>query len=253
MQMIEKAAAIHYGGDKGYEGISLGRSCDFLKHFLNQDYEPGKDKYIINAPMEDFEINGVRITKEKIVKHIRQIQRKKKSVAVSVEDMLKQLETEKEYQAIFQNRADMEQLGSELAEKFGMVHSAFSHKYTEQAVTVFEDYQERLRQKECIIVGCTWDKEQADWLTDSGIRNGHAYSVVDCFEADGHRFVTMRDPYALFKREYVKETDKSGAESYRIKNASSIGLSKNDSNGLFNMELNDYLMTFHEYTARKVH
>ena len=120
-------------------------------------------------------------------------------------------------------------------------------------MAVFEDYQERLQQKECIIVGCTWDKEQAAWLTDSGIRNGHAYSVVDCFEEDGHKFVTMRDPYALFKREYIKETDKSGAESYRIKNASSIGLSKNDSNGLFNMELNDYLMTFHEYTARKVH
>ena len=253
VQMIEKAAAVHYGGEKGYEGISLGRSCDFLKHFLNQNYEPGTDKYIINAPMESFEVHGVRITQEKITEHIRQIQRKKKSVAVSVEDMLGQLNADKECREIFRDRADIELLASELVSKFGMVHSAFSHNYTEQAMAVFEDYQERLRQKECIIVGCTWDKEQADWLTDSGIRNGHAYSVVDCFEADGHRFVTMRDPYALFKREYVKETDKSGAESYRIKNASSIGLSKNDSNGLFNMELNDYLMTFHEYTARKVH
>lgn len=253
VQMIEKAAAVHYGGEKGYEGISLGRSCDFLKHFLNQNYEPGTDKYIINAPMESFEVHGVRITQEKITEHIRQIQRKKKSVAVSVEDMLGQLNADKECQEIFRDRADIELLASELVSKFGMVHSAFSHNYTEQAVAVFEDYQERLQQKECIIVGCTWDKEQAAWLTDSGIRNGHAYSVVDCFEEDGHKFVTMRDPYALFKREYIKETDKSGAESYRIKNASSIGLSKNDSNGLFNMELNDYLMTFHEYTARKVH
>lgn len=253
VQMIEKAAAIHYGGEKGYEGISLGRSCDFLKHFLNQNYEPGTDKYIINAPMESFEVHGVRITQEKITEHIRQIQRKKKSVAVSVEDMLGQLNADKECREIFRDRADIELLASELVSKFGMVHPAFSHNYTEQAVAVFEDYQERLQQKECIIVGCTWDKEQASWLTDSGIRNGHAYSVVDCFEEDGHKFVTMRDPYALFKREYIKETDKSGAESYRIKNASSIGLSKNDSNGLFNMELNDYLMTFHEYTARKVH
>ena len=253
VQMIEKAAAVHYGGEKGYEGISLGRSCDFLKHFLNQNYEPGTDKYIINAPMESFEVHGVRITQEKITEHIRQIQRKKKSVAVSVEDMLGQLNADKECREIFRDRADIELLASELVSKFGMVHSAFSHNYTEQAMAVFEDYQERLKQKECIIVGCTWDKEQAAWLTDSGIRNGHAYSVVDCFEEDGHKFVTMRDPYALFKREYIKETDKSGAESYRIKNASSIGLSKNDSNGLFNMELNDYLMTFHEYTARKVH
>lgn len=253
VQMIEKAAAVHYGGEKGYEGISLGRSCDFLKHFLNQNYEPGTDKYIINAPMESFEVHGVRITQEKITEHIRQIQRKKKSVAVSVEDMLGQLNADKECREIFRDRADIELLASELVSKFGMVHSAFSHNYTEQAMAVFEDYQERLQQKECIIVGCTWDKEQAAWLTDSGIRNGHAYSVVDCFEEDGHKFVTMRDPYALFKREYIKETDKSGAESYRIKNASSIGLSKNDSNGLFNMELNDYLMTFHEYTARKVH
>lgn len=253
VQMIEKAAAVHYGGEKGYEGISLGRSCDFLKHFLNQNYEPGMDKYIINAPMESFEVHGVRITQEKITEHIRQIQRKKKSVAVSVEDMLGQLNADKECREIFRDRADIELLASELVSKFGMVHSAFSHNYTEQAMAVFEDYQERLQQKECIIVGCTWDKEQATWLTDSGIRNGHAYSVVDCFEEDGHKFVTMRDPYALFKREYIKETDKSGAESYRIKNASSIGLSKNDSNGLFNMELNDYLMTFHEYTARKVH
>lgn len=253
VQMIEKAAAVHYGGEKGYEGISLGRSCDFLKHFLNQNYEPGTDKYIINAPMESFEVHGVRITQEKITEHIRQIQRKKKSVAVSVEDMLGQLNADKECREIFRDRTDIELLASELVSKFGMVHSAFSHNYTEQAVAVFEDYQERLQQKECIIVGCTWDKEQAAWLTDSGIRNGHAYSVVDCFEEDGHKFVTMRDPYALFKREYIKETDKSGAESYRIKNASSIGLSKNDSNGLFNMELNDYLMTFHEYTARKVH
>lgn len=253
VQMIEKAAAVHYGGEKGYEGISLGRSCDFLKHFLNQNYEPGTDKYIINAPMESFEVHGVRITQEKITEHIRQIQRKKKSVAVSVEDMLGQLNADKECWEIFRDRADIELLASELVSKFGMVHSAFSHNYTEQAMAVFEDYQERLQQKECIIVGCTWDKEQATWLTDSGIRNGHAYSVVDCFEEDGHKFVTMRDPYALFKREYIKETDKSGAESYRIKNASSIGLSKNDSNGLFNMELNDYLMTFHEYTARKVH
>lgn len=253
VQMIEKAAAVHYGGEKGYEGISLGRSCDFLKHFLNQNYEPGTDKYIINAPMESFEVHGVRITQEKITEHIRQIQRKKKSVAVSVEDMLGQLNADKECREIFRDRADIELLASELVSKFGMVHSAFSHNYTKQAMAVFEDYQERLQQKECIIVGCTWDKEQAAWLTDSGIRNGHAYSVVDCFEEDGHKFVTMRDPYALFKREYIKETDKSGAESYRIKNASSIGLSKNDSNGLFNMELNDYLMTFHEYTARKVH
>ena len=253
VQMIEKAAAVHYGGEKGYEGISLGRSCDFLKHFLNQDYEPGMDKYIINAPMESFGIHGVRITKEKIAEHVRQVQRKKKSVAVSVEDMLGQLNADEEYREIFRSRADIELLTSELISRFGMVHSAFSHNYTEQAINVFEDYQERLQQKECIIVGCTWDKEQTAWLTDSGIRNGHAYSVVDCFEEDGHKFVTMRDPYALFKREYVKETDKSGAESYRIKNASSIGLSKNDSNGLFNMELNDYLMTFHEYTARKVH
>ena len=253
VQMIEKAAAVHYGGEKGYEGISLGRSCDFLKHFLNQNYEPGTDKYIINAPMESFEVHGVRITQEKITEHIRQIQRKKKSVAVSVEDMLGQLNADKECREIFRDRADIELLASELVSKFGMVHSAFSHNYTEQAMAVFEDYQERLQQKECIIVGCTWDKEQAAWLTDSGIRNGHAYSVVDCFEEDGHKFVTMRDPYALFKREYIKETDESGAESYRIKNASSIGLSKNDSNGLFNMELNDYLMTFHEYTARKVH
>lgn len=254
VQMIEKAYAVHYGEGKGYEGISLGKSSDFLNYFLNQDYDPGINRYILNAPMEDFEVHGVKITQETITAKVRQIQQKKKSVAVSVEDMLRQLEADEACQAIFQNREAVEELASQLVEKFGMVHDAFSRKYTEQAVNIFEDYRERLRHKECIAVGCTYrEKEEEDWLTGSGIRNRHAYSVVDCFEEDGHKFVTLRDPYALFKREYVKETDENGVESYRIVNASSIGLSKNDSDGLFNMEWNDYLMTFNEYTALKRH
>lgn len=253
VQMIEKAAAVHYGREKGYEGISLGKSYDFLNHFLNQDYDPGRDKYIINAPMESFTINGVEITQEIITSKMRNIQRRKKSVAVSIEDMLKEFEYDSKYRGMFAERTYVEQLTSELVQQFGMVHSSFSHRYTERAEDIFRDYQERLSHKECIMVGCTWDKEQTEWLTDSGIRNAHAYAVVDCFEKDGHKFVTLRDPYALFKREYTKTTDEEGNESYRIENASSIGLSKNDSNGLFNMELNDYLMTFNEYTALKQH
>lgn len=253
VQMVEKAYAVYFGKEKGYEGISLGKSYEFLSRFLNQDYRPDDhQKYILPSADNAFPVGERTIDRKMVEEKKKLAQKRKKNVAVSAEDLLEQFKLDSNYKDFFSDKGNAQNLVNGLIENFGMVHDAFSRQYTDQAQRVYDDYKNRLGNKEYIVVGCEFQtKEQIDYLTSLGIRNGHAYAVIDCFEQDGHRFVTLRDPYALFKREYTQVTDEAGNTHYKIENASQLGLSKNDSNGLFNMEFNDYLMTFTTYSAIK--
>lgn len=94
-------------------------------------------------------------------------------------------------------------------------------------------------------------KSRKSELNETGIRTGHAYAILRCFENDGHKFVTLRDPYGVFRRKYDVTKEDGKIVDFEKKNASNISLPGTDTMGMFNMELNDFLTTFNYYSGIK--
>lgn len=250
VQMIEKAYAIRYGEGKAYKGINLGNSYDFLNRFLNKNYVnssiiPNE----INTLNKDLIINDtIKITSEvmnKIIKDANAASPEHWSTIEKIIDIMKKNQATKDIVNTYSK-----EIISILEENYPFQHEIFSGKYSKVANNIYDDISLRLTDGEVLTVGVSnADKTRKKELNDSGIRTGHAYGILKCFIKNDIKYVTLRDPYALFKREYEKVTDKYGNVSYKKVDGSKIGLSANDSLGMFNMEFNDFLSTFNEYSG----
>ena len=145
-----------------------------------------------------------------------------------------------------------ERIVASLGNEWGLMHEEFSGKYTEKALAEYDKINNLLMSKEFITVGVDkggLSKDRIEALNSSGIRVGHAYAVLGCTTKDEVRYVTLRDPYGLFRREYSKQEHEEGEVSYKKENASKMSLAGTDTMGIFNMELNDFLSTFDTYSG----
>ncbi|MBQ3546045.1 MAG: hypothetical protein IJA34_13850 [Lachnospiraceae bacterium] len=248
VQMIEKAYAYRYGGDKGYAGISRDNSSVFLERFLNKSYV---NKAIIKREAKDIkEGEKTIISKSDIFKAIKASRSLSKEGNAYIENVMKVIVEQDKYASI--TKEEKELIIKKLGEDFGIMHKEFSGKYNEKALDIFENVKNRLERKEVITVGIkgeTIEKDRLKALNDSGIRVGHAYAVLGCYERGKNKFVTLRDPYGLFRREYEKTKYSDGEKEYKKVNASKISLAGTDTMGTFNMELNDFLATFDTYSG----
>lgn len=258
VQMIEKAYATRFRSNDrgdGYAGISRGQSADFLKRFTNQNYEQ-RDIYSTTVQNVIDDGGAVIISKTDLRTVMKDI-RMAKNKSLSIENIMEMLRTYERYKTL--TAAQEERIKNQL-ERDGYMHEAFSGIYTEIAENVFTDIENRLNRKEIITVGVSLNglsaeektKRKKD-LNDTGIRTGHAYAITRCFEQDGHKFLTLRDPYGLFRRTYdiVKEDNKIVEYKKVNSSASVLSLEGSDTMGMFNMELNDFLETFDMYSGIK--
>lgn len=255
VQMIEKAYAARYGkidgadrGLTGYKGISLKNSFLFVNRFLNRNYE--NRQIIYNSKSDIVLSDEIKLEQkdiEKLIGLARDIHDEK---SVTIENVMKTIMAQSEYAGLTPQQ--QQQIIKKLGEDWGIMHEEFSGKYTEKAEAEFEKINNMLQNKEFVTVGVNKEKqskERIDALNSSGIRVGHAYAVIACSVQDNAKFVTLRDPYGIFRREYNKQEHADGTTSYKKVNASQIYLSGSDTMGIFNMELNDFLSTFDTYSG----
>ena len=256
VQMIEKAYAAKFGthGTKtGYAGISLGNSSDFLKRFTNQDYDNRNiyDGKKTDVKDEDGNIIISETDLNKAIKGIEHIE----NMSVTIENIIKIIKDQPAYAEMSEDTIG--KIVHEL-EMRGFSHDEFSGVYSEKAEDFFEDAKERLERKETITVGVDLNKsyyndkkKRTSELNATGIRVGHAYAIIRCFEADGHKFVTLRDPYGLYRRKYDVEKQDGKIVKVEKQNASDFSLAGTDTMGMFNMELNDFMLAFNVYSGIK--
>lgn len=255
VQMIEKAYAARYGkidgadrGLTGYKGISLKNSFLFVNRFLNRNYE--NRQIIYNSKSDIVLSDEIKLEQkdiEKLIGLARDIHDEK---SVTIENVMKTIMAQSEYAGLTPQQ--QQQIIKKLGEDWGIMHEEFTGKYTEKAEAEFEKISNMLQNKEFVTVGVNKEKqskERIDALNSSGIRVGHAYAVIACSVQDNAKFVTLRDPYGIFRREYNKQEHADGTTSYKKVNASQIYLSGSDTMGIFNMELNDFLSTFDTYSG----
>lgn len=74
-----------------------------------------------------------------------------------------------------------------------------------------------------------------------GLVQGHAYSVTGCEEIDGRKYITLRNPWARFERNYVKVTETDGSVHYEVQENTQGLFAQSDNSGTFHMELNDFM------------
>ena len=255
VQMIEKAYAARYGhidgAEKnltGYKGISLNNSSMFIKRFLNRNYE---DRSIFKSNRNDIDIMGdIKFEQAELDDYIRAARELHKEKGVNIENVMKIIMSQDKYKELTDEQ--QQQLIRALGNERGLMHEEFSEKYTEKAEAEFEKINTMLMNKEFVTVGVNKDrmsKERINALNSSGIRVGHAYAVIGCVTEGNLKYVTLRDPYGLFRREYSRQEHEGGEVSYKKENASKISLEGSETMGIFNMELNDFFSTFDTYSG----
>lgn len=105
---------------------------------------------------------------------------------------------------------------------------------------------------EVITVGiATNSKVRESYVKSHGIRTGHAYTVLKCFEkeVDGQikKFVQLRDPFAVYSAKY-DDNGKLVNSSHEIKGTFTAGA---ENMGTFNLEISDFCMMFNSINGIK--
>lgn len=98
---------------------------------------------------------------------------------------------------------------------------------------------------EVITVGNQATGSKKREVKSHGIRTGHAYTVLGAFEKDGKKYISLRDPYAVFSSGY----DKSGK---LVNTGSPISGTINagaENMGTFNMEVSDFMNHFSAFSG----
>lgn len=246
VQMIEKAYVLQFGKNKSYKDIALNQSSLFLNRFLNKPYSNGKIMPNNDKPITEGETTLISNDKLKVI--FDEARNLTKDKNLNIENIMKVILSKPE----FSKYSDKKELIIEQLENKGIMHKEFSGIYSSTANDVFNSISENLANKNTITVGINssqFAKERKKALNSSGIRTDHAYAILDAFETEGHKFVTLRDPYGLFRREYEKNEYTDGQYDITKKDASKFTLKGTDTMGAFNMELNDFLATFNEYSG----
>lgn len=268
-QIYEKAYAAKFGGAEGYAGIAFKNASEVLRHIYGIGYDNrdalgmGTDKRILkrfdNAAEFNFRDFGRDdrtlhvLEKDYIDRCISKARVAMHAVIPSIEAVMKEMDT------VIMNmtKEQRDQFGEFLSAHYGLNYGTMSNKYTEAAMSVFMELSARIGNRETVVVGCNYSKSLSEeelaaayeHNEKTGIRNEHAYTVLDVIrEADG-MYVKLRDPYARFVRKYEKATDEDGEEYYKSVADTSHTLARQDDDGIFNMELNDFLRTFNEFSG----
>lgn len=136
-----------------------------------------------------------------------------------------------------------------------LLHDPFSAggmPYARRAAAVYEKIQAALERNEPVCAGShRFVPPELEHLMDdspeslSGIVEGHAYSIVDCMEIDGRKYIILRNPWGKLEREYVRFTCPDGTVHVGTRAVKHRNpLTQSDTRGMFQMELNDFLSKF---------
>ena len=118
--------------------------------------------------------------------------------------------------------------------------------YTPTAKETFKTIKEAVDKKLEIGVGserfAQYEKGavEKDANYNAGIVMAHAYTIVDCFEENGHSYITLRNTWGSGRLNYIKKTGADGKE----KIIAGIKQTKDKNHGTFNIELNDFMNSF---------
>lgn len=121
-------------------------------------------------------------------------------------------------------------------------------KYTRWAENQYDAIRDALAEGKVVSVGTQTlipEEVQGHGLNgesqEGGLVQGHAYSVTGCEEIDGRKYVTLRNPWARFERNYVKVTETDGRVHYEVTENKQGLFAQSDNSGTFHMELNDFM------------
>lgn len=121
-------------------------------------------------------------------------------------------------------------------------------KYTRWAENQYDAIRDALAEGKVVSVGTQRfipEEVQGHGLNgesqEGGLVQGHAYSVTGCEEIDGRKYITLRNPWARFERNYVKVTETDGRVHYEVKENTQGLFAQSDNSGTFHMELNDIM------------
>ena len=118
--------------------------------------------------------------------------------------------------------------------------------YTPMAKETFKTIKEAVDKKLEIGVGserfAQYEKGavEKDANYNAGIVMAHAYTIVDCFEENGHSYINLRNTWGRGRLNYIKKIGADGKE----KIIAGIKQTKDKNHGTFNIELNDFMNSF---------
>lgn len=121
-------------------------------------------------------------------------------------------------------------------------------KYTRWAENQYDAIRDALAEGKVVSVGTQRfipEEVQGHGLNgesqEGGLVQGHAYSVTGCEEINGRKYITLRNPWARFERNYVKVTETDGRVHYEVTENKQGLFAQSDNSGTFHMELNDFM------------
>lgn len=270
-QIYEKAYAAKFGGAEGYAGIAFSNASEPLRHIYGIAYDNrdamglGTDKRILKRFDNPAEFQFRDFGRDDRALHVIEAEYVDRCIArarVAMHSGIPSIEAVmKEMTPVIINmtKEQMNQFGEFLSAHYGLNYETMSNKYTEAAMSVFLELGARIGRHETVVVGCNFSRtldetelaDVYDHNEKTGIRNEHAYTVLDVVRGDNGMFVKLRDPYARFVRKYEKATNDDGEEYYKSVSDASHTLARQDDDGIFDMELNDFLRTFNEFSGVK--
>ena len=139
------------------------------------------------------------------------------------------------------------------------VANASEVKYTSNAKKRFDEFDKMIHEKHLPVCCGTKKYLPQDYSESkkdaeqekSGLVQGHAYTMLDVYvdQDTGLRFVTLRNPWNSFGKKYEMDVKiRSNGEKIYRKSSNSVSKSSR-SNGIFDMEFNDFLNSFVHYSA----
>lgn len=268
-QLYEKAYVAKFGNAEGYKSIAYRSAYEPLRHIYGIEYDNrdelglGNSSVILRRFDNGAEYQFREFGRRDSTIHIMSVDEINEAIVAARVEMKEGIPTiesvAKKLSARHSNMSPEQEkdFAEFLSAHYGLNHETMSGKYTNAADAIMTEIGARIAHGETVVVGCNFtitieEEERAAIYAhheETGIRNEHAYTVIDVFENEAGKFITLRDPYARYTREYREITDEDGNRAFESVANTSYSLGHEDGDGIFNMELNDFLRTFNEFSG----
>ena len=238
VRLIEKAYAARYGAGR-YDGapdeMAVIMERLTFSHMDDIFYEDHTIYEIYNDALDDALSQNPEEVRRNMDQAVRECRKKYDTFYPTLVQVM-------EYatgQAFIKNE-DRDYAEQYLLTRVGLNAELFSDKYTDAAMNVKQDFADKLRSGEVILVSCIRqedgaDKARKEALEDRGLHMNYSYQVLAVSQIDdGKHCIILRDPYMTSGTEYNKE-----------KKPQKIG-NTTLTQGCFAMELNDFMNCFNK-------
>lgn len=235
VRFIEKAYAAQYGNGK-YDGASNELPTIMERLVFSHVDDIFKEGYnlseIFSNSLDDIQVENAEEVQTSMDKAVKECREKYKTVSPTVIQVM-----EYATQMAYLRNQDREYAEKYLVAKVGL-NMDLTNIYTGAAISLIEDFENKLNQGEIIFVKSTARDDDADKMRKKefegrGILMDHEYQVLEISQyRQGHHAVILRDPYVKSGTHY------NGSTPEKFNNS--------DYRGCFAMELNDFMNVFNK-------